>query len=185
MTEEPTAQNILGMTEQILETYREVYKERMEFFAENPTECIPKLSFVRTHPDAVLPKKNYSTPLHEDAGLDVTAVEDKIIPARGAAVVNVGLQLGYLTPGFWIRIESRSGLQFKHSISAFNGIIDNSYRGDMGVRLINSSDVDYEVKKGDRVAQFVLYMNISSRVEFIDTPVDTERGAKGFGSSGK
>jgi dUTP pyrophosphatase len=167
------------------ENILEAYKEKIDFFTNNPSECLPKVSFVKTHPDAVLPKKNYTSSLHEDAGLDVSSVEDKIIPSRGAAVVNVGLQLGYITPGYWIRIESRSGLQFKHSISAFNGIIDNSYRGDMGIRLINNSDTDYEVKKGDRVAQFVLYMNISSNVEFIDTPVSTERGANGFGSSGK
>jgi len=147
-----------------------------------------KLKFVKTHPDAVLPKRNHNDPIFGDSGYDVTAVEDTVVPARGAVVVPVGLKLGQLPPGFWIRIESRSGLQFKHSISAFNGIIDNNYRGDMGVRLINSSDVDYQVKKGDRVAQLVLYPLVAVEekyVEFADEATETERGEKGFGSSGK
>jgi len=147
-----------------------------------------KLKFVKTHPDAVLPKRNHSDPIFGDSGYDVTAVEDTVVPAKGAVVVPVGLKLGQLPPGFWIRIESRSGLQFKHSISAFNGIIDNNYRGDMGVRLINSSDVDYQVKKGDRVAQLVLYPLVAVEekyVEFTDEATETERGEKGFGSSGK
>jgi len=167
------------------EVIQEYYKEKIEYFSNNPDECIPKIQFVKTHPDAVLPKKNYTDKLREDTGFDVTSVENKVIPARGAAMVDVGLQLGNLTPGYWIRVESRSGLQFKHSISAFNGIIDNSYRGDMGVRLINNSDVDYEVKKGDRIAQFVLYICLPGEASFIDTPTNTERGSNGFGSSGK
>jgi dUTP pyrophosphatase len=147
-----------------------------------------KLKFVKTHPDAVLPKRNHSDPIFGDTGYDVTAVEDTTVPAKGAVTVPVGLKLGQLPPGSWIRIESRSGLQFKHNISAFNGIIDNNYRGDMGVRLINSSDVDYQVKKGDRVAQLVLYPLIAvdeKYVEFTEEATETERGEKGFGSSGK
>ena len=147
-----------------------------------------KLKFVKTHPDAVLPKRNHNDPIFGDSGYDVTAVEDAVVPARGAVIVPVGLKLAQLPPGFWIRIESRSGLQFKHNISAFNGIIDNNYRGDMGVRLINNSDTDYQVKKGDRIAQLVLYPLVAvteENVIFTDEVTETERGEKGFGSSGK
>lgn len=147
-----------------------------------------KLKFVKTHPDAVLPKRNHNDPVFGDSGYDVTAVERTLIPARGAAIVPVGLKLGQVPPSFWIRIESRSGLQFKHNIRAFNGIIDNNYRGDLGVRLINDSDVDYEVVKGDRVAQLVLYPLIvvtDENVEFADEATETARGEKGFGSTGR
>ena len=147
-----------------------------------------KLKFVKTHPDAVLPKRNHDDPVFGDSGYDVTAVEQTTIPANGAAIVPIGLKLGQVPPGFWIRIESRSGLQFKHNISAFNGIIDNNYRGDMGVRLINNSNTDYVVNKGDRVAQLVLYPLVavtSENVVFTDEATQTDRGEKGFGSSGK
>jgi len=142
------------------------------------------LQFVKTHPDAVLPERNHKDPITGDSGYDVTAVEDTLIPARGTAVVPVGLKLGCVPPGVWIRIESRSGLQFKHNISAFNGIIDNQYRGDMGVKLNNNSDIDYQVKKGDRVAQLVLYPLVVADTKFVEVATTSERGEKGFGSSG-
>lgn len=144
-----------------------------------------KVLFYKTHSDAVLPERNHKDPVTGDSGYDVTAVEDTLIPAKGAAVVPVGLKLAYLPPGFWIRIESRSGLQFKHGLQAFNGIIDNQYRGDMGIRILNHSDNDYTVKKGDRVAQLVLYPLVAFDTSFAEQIHETERGEKGFGSSGK
>jgi len=144
-----------------------------------------EIQFVKTHVDAVLPAQNHTDPLCGDSGLDVTSVTDAVIPARGAAMVEVGLQLGYISPGYWIRVESRSGLQFKHGISAFNGIIDNPYRGNMGIRLLNNTDTDYQVKKGDRIAQFVVYPLVAATTGFIDEPTETSRGSKGFGSSGR
>lgn len=144
-----------------------------------------RVMFLKTHPDAVLPERNHKQTLTGDSGYDVTAVEDTLIPAKGAAVVPVGLKLAYLPPGIWIRIESRSGLQFKHGLQAFNGIIDNQYRGDMGIRVLNHSDKDYTVKKGDRVAQLVLYPLIAQETAWAEEVYETERGEKGFGSSGK
>jgi dUTP pyrophosphatase len=144
-----------------------------------------KVLFYKTHPDAVLPERNHKEILTGDSGYDVTAIENTVIPAHGAAVVPVGLKLAYLPPGFWIRIESRSGLQFKHGLQAFNGIIDNQYRGDMGIRILNHTNIDYTVMKGDRVAQLVLYPLIALESDFIEEIHETQRGEKGFGSSGK
>ena len=121
-----------------------------------------EVKFVKTHEDAVLPVRKHDDPLTGDSGYDLTAVEDCVIPARGGVVIPVGLKLGYITPGYWIRIESRSGLQFKHNLSAFNGIIDAQYRGDLGAKVNNNSDTDYHVKKGDRIAQLVIYPLMSS-----------------------
>ena len=65
-----------------------------------------------------------------------------------------------------------------------SGIIDEGYRGDAGVKLYNLTDVDYAVKAGERVAQFVIYANYPVEVSEGDV-VDSDRGEKGFGSSGK
>ncbi len=137
------------------------------------------LKFKRVHLDAKLPTKNNAS----DTGYDVSAVEDKVIPARGSAVVDVGLQLAYVTPGYWIRIEGRSGLGFKHGVQPHFGIIDQEYRGLCGVKLYNQTDTDYEVKAGDRIAQFVVYKNYNTVIEEGEIE-DTIRGDKGFGSSG-
>jgi dUTP pyrophosphatase len=139
------------------------------------------IKFLKTHPDAVLPSKNNSN----DSGYDMTSVEDIVIPARGSAVVPVGLTLADLNPGYWIRIESRSGMAFKFGITAFNGIIDNAYRGDLGVKLFNHTDTDYTVAKGNRVAQLVIYPLVNGEAIWANSVTETTRGDKGFGSSGK
>lgn len=140
----------------------------------------PKMLFEKTHPDAQLPKKNFES----DAGWDLFAVESVTIPSLKTSLVPVGLKLAYLEPGYWIRVESRSGLSFKHSILAHPGVIDQNYRGDLGVLLYNHSNAEYTVNKGDRIAQLVLHFNIMMGVGF-GSVQNTDRGDKGFGSSGK
>jgi len=139
-----------------------------------------ELRFEKTNDSAVLPSKNHDN----DTGLDVTSVEDTVIPAKGSAVVDVGLNFSYIEPDYWVKIEGRSGLGFKHGILPHPGIIDEGYRGNAGVKLYNLTDKDYEVKAGDRIAQFVVYANHPVVVSE-GKVVDSDRGEKGFGSSGK
>lgn len=140
----------------------------------------PKMKFFKTHAEAKLPLKNHS----DDAGWDVFSVEDKTIPAKGREVINVGLKLAYLEPGYWLRVASRSGLSFKNGILAHPGVIDNGYRGELGVLLYNHDNTDHTVKRGDRVAQLVVHFNVDLDVEWGNIE-STERGEKGFGSSGR
>ena len=142
------------------------------------------IDFVKTHEKAVLPKYNHADAYTGDSGLDVTAVEEVIIPYGGSAVVPVGLKLAFITPGFWFRVEGRSGLGFKHSITPHFGIIDNPYRGDMGIKLYNFNKTDYTVKAGDKIAQLIVYPLIQANVNWANQVVETTRGEKGFGSSG-
>jgi len=140
------------------------------------------LSFIKTHPDAKLPSKNNA----DDSGYDVYCVEDKIIPALQSAVVDVGLKFASIPTSYWIKVESRSGLGFKFGIFAHPGIIDNGYRGDAGIKLYNFTGIDYKVTKGDRIAQFVLYKLAPNYTPtFTEQIVESNRGEKGFGSSGK
>jgi len=143
-------------------------------------QYLPILRFEKTHDLAKLPTKNHES----DTGYDVYSVEDAVIPARGSAVVGVGLKFAYIPEGYWVKVESRSGLGFKYGISAHPGIIDNAYRGDAGIKLYNNTDIDYSVKAGDRIAQFVIYFAIHMPVEWGKVEV-SDRGEKGFGSSGR
>ena len=139
------------------------------------------LKFTKTHENAKLPQKNHAS----DTGYDVFCVEDKVIPARASAVVDVGLKFANIPFGTWIKVEGRSGLGFKHGILPHPGIIDTGYRGDAGIKLYNMTDVDYQVKAGDRIAQFVMYpIMAAASVEFGDAQ-ESDRGEKGFGASGK
>jgi dUTP pyrophosphatase len=143
------------------------------------------IKFVKTHEAAVLPKFNHNDPYVGDSGLDLTAVNDVIVPAKGWAIVPVGLKLGYITPGYWIRVEGRSGVGFKRHIFPHFGIIDNPYRGDMGIKLYNFGEMDQLFAIGDKIAQLIVYPLIQADVEWTDQIVETTRGEKGFGSSDK
>jgi dUTP pyrophosphatase len=139
-----------------------------------------RITFKKTSHLAIIPSKNHS----DDTGFDVYSVESIVIPARGSAVVSVGLTFSFIEPGYWVRVEGRSGLGFKHGISPHPGIIDSGYRGDAGIKLYNNTDSDYKVTVGDRIAQLVVYKNYSVTCEEGEV-VESERGAKGFGASGK
>lgn len=142
-----------------------------------------RLKFVKTHEDARLPERNHKDPLTGDVGYDLFAVESVEIPPQQAAIVPVGLVLGDITPGYWFRIEARSGLGFKKGLQPHPGVIDNPYRGSLGVKLYNLSNDTQKIEKGQACAQFIVYKMIQSEVEWIDEVVPSKRGSKGFGSS--
>lgn len=143
-----------------------------------------EVRFIKMHPEAQLPKVNHEGEGIGDSGYDVFCVEEVQIPARGSATVPTGIKAGYITPGYWYKIEARSGLGFKHGLRPHSGIIDNQYRGDLGIKIYNDTDTPYFFKKGDRVAQLVFYPLIQAQVDWAEEEDNTNRGSKGFGSSG-
>lgn len=84
----------------------------------------------------------------------------------------------------YARIAPRSGLAWKHFIYTGAGVVDYDYRGNVGVILFNHSDKDFEVKKGDRVAQMILERIVTPGVVEVEDLDATDRGAGGFGSTG-
>ena len=162
-----------------------------------------QIKFVKTHKHAKLPKLNHKDKvqgtykdksLTGDTGYDIFACQNIVIPRTiiktgelepiiGSAIVPVGLKVGYISPGYWFKIQARSGLGFKHSIFPHFGIIDNGYRGDLGIKLYNLSQWDYKITKGQAIAQLVVYPIIRANISYIDQQVESDRGQKGFGSS--
>lgn len=141
----------------------------------------PKMVFEKIHPNAVLPKKAHLN----DEGWDLFAVEDQTIEAKSSAVVKVGLKIAFLDDGYWLKVESRSGLAFNHDIVAFQGILDNGYTGELKIKLFNFSTLPYVVKAGERAAQILVKYSITDfGVEWGKTVI-TQRGSNGIGSSGK
>jgi len=174
--------------------------------------------FTKTHDRAEIPIRSHIGIDKEgnsgtgDSGYDLVSVVNTTIPAGsqgastieevplskytdinkhykvGSAIVDVGLTVAYIQPGYWFRIEGRSGLGFKHGISPHFGIIDNGYRGDLAVKLYNFTDVDYNVSIGDRIAQIVVYPLIDANMSFSAFSISdsvSDRGDGGFGSTGK
>jgi len=142
-----------------------------------------EIKFIKVHPDAQLPKQNHSGLMTGDTGFDLFSVETVTIPASDSKVIPVGIKVGYITPGYWFKIEARSGLGFKHGLEPHPGIIDNQYRGDCGIKLFNFSPIPVTLKAGDRIAQLVVYELIQPVISWTEEVNETERGELGFGSS--
>ena len=117
----------------------------MESFTK--TSNLPQLQIKKLKPDALVPKQGSQFA----AGFDLHAYENSVVPARGKACLSTGIAMA-IPMGNYGRIAPRSGLAAKHSIDVGAGVIDNDYRGELKVLLFNLSDVDFEVKAGDRIA---------------------------------
>ena len=140
------------------------------------------LGFKRIHPDAVLPA--YAHP--SDAGMDVRSVEELVIPAGKRALVHTGLVV-LLPPLYEAQVRPRSGLALKFGVTVLNtpGTIDSGYRGEIGVILANFGDADFIVKMGDKIAQLVIAPVTQPEVCEVSEIDETDRGAGGFGSTGR
>ncbi|CUM47681.1 Deoxyuridine 5'-triphosphate nucleotidohydrolase [Debaryomyces fabryi] len=120
------------------------------------------------------------------AGYDIYASEEAVVPAQGQGLV--GTDISVAVPiGTYGRVAPRSGLAVKHGISTGAGVIDADYRGEVKVVLFNHSQKDFQIQKGDRIAQLVLERIVMADIkqitaEELDT---TARGEGGFGSTGK
>jgi dUTP pyrophosphatase len=120
-----------------------------------------------------------------DAGMDLCAsVEMRIAPGEWK-LVPTGIAIE-LPPQTEAQVRPRSGLALKHGVTVLNapGTIDEGYRGEVGVILINHGREPFDVNAGARIAQLVVLPRLSVEVLDADALTDTERGAGGFGSSG-
>ena len=98
-------------------------------------------------------------------------------------MVQTDLQI-QLPEGCYGRIAPRSGLALKHHIDIGGGIVDEDYRGNLGVILYNHSDVPFTVSRGDRIAQLICQQICYPKLEEVKVLSITERGDRGFGSTG-
>lgn len=119
-----------------------------------------------------------------DAGLDITASQDRLVPAKGSCVVPTGTRISvpYGNVGM---LKSRSGLSVNHKLEVGAGVIDNGYTGEVLVHLYNHSDEDYYIKSGDKIAQLLTIPVNLAYYDVVDSLEESERGEKGFGSTGK
>ncbi len=138
-------------------------------------------SFITLDANASAPK--YGTP--GAAGADITANTPAVVPAHGRALIHTGLCIS-LPCEVEMQIRPRSGLALKSGITVLNtpGTIDEDYRGEVGVILFNTTDEDFEVNIGDRIAQVVFNRIIPMGFDVCESLDATQRGAAGFGSTG-
>jgi len=105
------------------------------------------------------------------------------IPPNERMAISTGIAIA-TPPGTYARIAPRSGLAAKYSIDIGAGVIDQDYRGEIKVILINHSKYPYQVRPGDRIAQLILEKILLANAERTEVLDKTTRGDKGFGSTG-
>lgn len=132
------------------------------------------------------PLPQYATPL--SAGMDLRANLETplVLKPLQRCLVPTGLYVA-LPPGFEAQIRPRSGLALKKGIGVLNapGTIDADYRGEIGIILVNLSDQEFVVEDGERIAQMVIARHEQAEWLEVDVLDETERGAGGFGHTGK
>jgi dUTP pyrophosphatase len=123
------------------------------------------------------------------AAMDLHACVDEavVIPAGQRRVIPTGIAIALPSADYVALIFARSGLGIKHGIAPANcvGVIDSDYRGEIMVGLHNAGDTDYTIQPADRIAQMMITPVVQAQVELVDELDDTDRGAGGFGSTGK
>lgn len=134
--------------------------------------------------DVTLPTPNYAK--HGDAGMDIyAAIDDQLQPGEHK-LIPAGLKVA-VPYGFELQVRPRSGLAAKHGVSIVNtpGTVDAGYRGEIGVILINHGKESFPIKRGDRIAQMVFNKVEYVQLQEVADLSATDRGAGGFGSTGK
>ena len=139
------------------------------------------LRVTRLNSSAILPDRAHAS----DAGLDLYSAVDVTIPPGETRLVGTGLALE-LPPGTEGQIRPRSGLALKHGVTVLNspGTIDEGYRGELGVILINHGRATFEIRHGMKIAQLVVQSRLALDVVEATQLSDTDRGSGGFGSTG-
>lgn len=139
------------------------------------------LKVQKVHEDAIIP--NYA---HKgDAGLDLFSIEEKLLNPGDSALIKTGIKIE-LPEQTEAQIRPRSGLALKYGITVLNtpGTIDEGYRGEIGIILINHGKKDFLVEKNMKIAQMVVKPVWYVNVEEVRELSDTERAEGGFGSTG-
>lgn len=147
------------------------------------TANMQTLFFVKLSANAKEPVR--ASPLA--AGLDLFSAHDVSVPPKGKAVILTDIQL-FIPPGYYGRIAPRSGLAVSKFIDVGAGVVDEDYRGNVGVVLFNFSDEAFDVRVGDRIAQLICEKICRPLVVELhrnsNVASSTERGSQGFGSTG-
>ncbi len=140
-----------------------------------------QVKIIKLNPKAIIPKYEHEN----DSGLDLVSIETVEIPAGESKLIKTGISIE-LPPNTEAQIRPRSGLALKHQITVLNtpGTVDEGYRGEIGVILINHGKTSFQVTEGMRIAQMVIAPIIRVKIEEVEQLSDTMRGKGGFGSTG-
>ena len=139
------------------------------------------LKIKKLHNDAIIPNFAHKG----DAGMDLYSIEEVNIPSTETRLIKTGISIA-LPKNTEAQVRPRSGLALKHSVTVLNtpGTIDEGYRGEIGIILINHGKEDFVVTKNMKIAQMIVKPIYDINILEVEELNDTDRGNGGFGSSG-
>ena len=141
-----------------------------------------QIKFKKLCNDAIIPE--YKTA--GSAGMDICTIDDYVLMPGERKVFQTGLAVA-VEDGYEVQVRARSGLSAKEGVTVINGVgtIDSDYRGQIGVALVNLSNIVVHIHPGDRIAQLVVNKIEQPEIIVVDELGETIRGEGGFGSTGK
>lgn len=128
---------------------------------------------------AYMPERGHAT----DAGLDLKTPMSFTLPRGASVLIDTGVHV-QLPAGTVGMLKSKSGLNVIHGITG-EGVIDEGYIGSIRAKLYNNGADAVEFKAGDKITQLVILPVLTPEIEIVDSLEETERGANGFGSTGR
>ncbi len=138
-----------------------------------------KIKIKKISEDAIIPK--YAK--ENDAGMDLFSIEELIIKPGERKGVGTGISIS-LPKGYVSLIWDKSGVALNSGIKTMAGVLDADYRGEYRVVLLNVSDQNFEIKKGQKIAQVLIQKIEHPEIEVVEELSETSRGEGGFGSTG-
>ncbi len=137
-----------------------------------------KIKIKKLNPDAIIPKYAHEN----DAGMDLFSIQEFILKPKHRAIIGTGISME-LPKNYVALVWDKSGIASK-GIKTMGGVIDSGYRGEYKVILINLSSENFEIKKGQKIAQVLIQKIESPKIEIVENLKKSSRGSGGFGSTG-
>lgn len=138
-----------------------------------------KIKIKKLNSEAILPKYSHGG----DAGMDIYSIEELIIKSHGKKIVSTGIAIE-LPEGYVSLIWDKSGLASKNGVTTLGGVIDSGYRGEYKIILLNTSNEDFKIIKGQRIAQVLIQKIERAEIEEVEELNESSRGDGRFGSTG-
>lgn len=140
-----------------------------------------ELKIVKLMEEAMIPKYAHL----DDSGMDLFSIEEKEIKSGEVSLIKTGISIE-LPKNTEAQIRPRSGLALKNGITVLNtpGTIDEGYRGEICIILINHSNTTFKIEKNMKIAQMVIMPVLKPEIKVVNNLSETERGDNGFGSTG-
>jgi len=138
-----------------------------------------KILIRKLHPEAIAPV--FAHP--GDAGMDLYSVEAIVLKPGERRSVPTGIAIA-LPDGYVSLVWDKSGVSHKFGVKTLGGVLDSGYRGEYLIGLVNLGQEDFEIKKGQKIAQLLIQKVERPEIELVDELDETSRGTGGFGSTG-